>query len=78
VRGFERRFLEAFRLSPQQYIKRLRVRLACHALVYGNKPLAQVAADHGFCDQSHFTREFHRQTGVTPRQYRERFRGAVA
>lgn len=77
VRGFERRFLEAFRLTPQQYIKRLRVRLACHALVYGNKPLAQVAADHGFCDQSHFTREFHRQTGVTPRQYRERFRGAA-
>lgn len=77
VRGFERRFLEAFRLTPQQYIKRLRVRLACHALVYGNKPLAQVAADHGFCDQSHFTREFHRQTGVTPRQYRERFRAAA-
>lgn len=76
VRAFERRFREAFRLSPQQYIKRLRVRMACHTLVYSNKPLAQVATEHGFCDQSHFTREFHSQTGVTPRQYRERYRAA--
>ena len=33
-----------------------------------------IATAHGFCDQSHFSREFRRETGMTPRQYRGRFR----
>ena len=48
--------------------------MACHALVYTSQPLAKIATDHGFCDQSHFTREFRRQTYLTPGQYRERYR----
>jgi AraC-like DNA-binding protein len=28
---------------------------------------------HGFCDQSHFGREFRQETGMTPREYRLRF-----
>lgn len=74
VRVLERRFREAFHLAPQQYLRRLRVRLACHPLVYSELMLADIAMRHGFCDQSHFGREFRRETGMTPRQYRERFR----
>jgi AraC-like DNA-binding protein len=74
VRVLERRFREAFQLAPQQYLRRLRVRLACHPLVYSERTLAEIATAHGFCDQSHFGREFRRETGMTPRQYRERFR----
>ncbi|MDD4870594.1 MAG: helix-turn-helix domain-containing protein [Kiritimatiellae bacterium] len=74
IRAFERQFQQCFRVSPQQYIKRLRVRMACHSLVYTDRPLAQIATEHGFCDQSHFTREFHRQMHLTPRHYRTRYR----
>lgn len=74
VRVLERRFRKAFQLAPQQYLRRLRVRLACHPLVYSELTLADTAAAHGFCDQSHFGREFRRETGMTPRAYRERFR----
>ena len=74
VRVLERRFREAFHLAPQQYLRRLRVRLACHPLVYSELTLAEIAAAHGFCDQSHFGREFRREIGTTPREYRERFR----
>lgn len=74
VRVLERRFREAFRLSPHQYLRRLRVRLACHPLVYTQRALADIAAAHGFCDQSHFGREFRRETGMTPHEYREKFR----
>lgn len=73
VRAFERQFRRSFQLSPQQYIKRLRVRMACYDLVYTSHALAAIAAKHGFCDQSHFSREFRRQIGMTPRQYRRRF-----
>ena len=74
IRAFERQFHACFSVSPQQYIKRLRVRMACHSLVYTDQPLTQIASDHGFCDQSHFTREFHRQMHLTPRHYRARYR----
>jgi len=36
-------------------------------------PLAEVAAAHGFYDQSHLVREFRRETGLTPRAYRQRY-----
>ena len=72
VRAFERMFRRQMRLTPQHYLRRLRVRLACHALVTRGNPLAEIAAAHGFYDQSHLVREFRRETGVTPSEYRTR------
>jgi AraC-like DNA-binding protein len=73
LRAFERRFARAMHCTPQQYVRRLRIRLACRALVSSDESLADIALNHGFCDQSHFTREFHRETGATPREYRDRY-----
>lgn len=73
VRAFERRFLKVFRVSPQQYLRRLRSGMAARELVYAHQPLAAIAANFGFSDQSHFTREFRRETGMTPAQYRKQF-----
>jgi AraC-like DNA-binding protein len=72
-RAFERRFRRSYGLSPQQYVKLVRVRSACHALVHGDEPIARIAADHGFADQSYFTREFREVIGATPRAYRKSF-----
>ena len=78
VRAFERKFQSCFHLTPQAYLRKLRMRMASHALVYGNQPLSHVAASCGFSDQSHFTREFRRHFGETPREYRKRYaRGAA-
>jgi len=74
VRAFERKFHDSFHVTPQQYVRKLRVRMACRALVYGDKPLAEVALECGFADQSHFAREFRHQTRQTPREYREHYR----
>jgi AraC-like DNA-binding protein len=74
VRSMERAFSRELRMSPQQYLRRVRVRLSCHDLVYGAWSLSEVALRHGFCDQSHFTREFRRETGMTPGAYRQHFR----
>jgi AraC-like DNA-binding protein len=76
VRAFERKFLRSFHLSPQKYLRKLRIRIASHSLAYTDLPLSEVAHACGFADQSHFTREFRRHFGRTPREYRAHY-GAV-
>ena len=73
MRAFERQFRAAYDSSPHDYIRQLRVRMSCSALVFSQKSLAQVATEFGFADQSHFTKEFRRVIGGTPRDYRARY-----
>ena len=73
LRAFERRFHAVFQMTPHNYIRRLRVRLASHALVYTAAPIARIAQDYGFSDQSHFNREFRHEIAMTPADYRRRF-----
>jgi len=73
VRAFERQFLAAYHSSPHDYIRQLRVRMSCSALVFSRKSLAEVATEFGFADQSHFTKEFRKFMTETPRAYRIRY-----
>jgi AraC-like DNA-binding protein len=73
LRAFERKFLSCFHLTPQAYLRKMRMRTASHELVYTNRRLAVVAANCGFADQSHFSREFRRHFGRTPREYRKHY-----
>ena len=74
TRAFERHFLRTFHITPQLYLRKLRLRMASRTLVFTNLPLAEVSQNCGFSDQSHFTREFRRHFGKTPRDYREFYR----
>jgi AraC-like DNA-binding protein len=78
VRAFERKFLATFHLTPQRYLRKLRLSMASRALVYTGEGLAEIASGCGFSDQSHFTREFRRQFGRTPRDYRAHYARARA
>jgi AraC-like DNA-binding protein len=60
-----RHFRRAFGTSPDRYRTLRRLALARAAIQRG-QPLAQVAADTGFADQSHLTRQFKRAYGLTP------------
>jgi AraC-like DNA-binding protein len=73
VRAFERKFLASFHLTPQRYLRRLRLNMASRALVSTGESLAEIASGCGFADQSHFTREFRRHFDRTPRDYREHY-----
>jgi AraC-like DNA-binding protein len=73
VRAFERKFQACFHLTPQKYLRKLRMRMASRALVYTRESMANVAIGCGFSDQSHFTREFRRHFGRSPRDYREHY-----
>jgi len=74
VRALERQFLATYHASPHDYIRQLRVRMSCQALVFSRKTLAEVATEFGFADQSHFTKEFRSFQGETPHAYRTRFK----
>src|SRR6185503_6776756 len=78
LRAFERQFRAAFHLTPQRFLRKLRMRLASRALMYTDESLADIALKYGFADQSHFSREFRRQFARTPREYREYYKPLVA
>jgi AraC-like DNA-binding protein len=63
-----RAFARELGLTPHAYILQRRIALA-QRLIRTGCDLAEVATDAGFCDQSHLTRWFVRQFGVTPRRY---------
>jgi len=73
VRSLERLFRRQVQTSPQQYVRRLRIRLACRAILDSRGTLTDIAAGLGFYDQSHFVREFRREVGLTPGAYRTRY-----
>jgi AraC family transcriptional regulator len=54
-----------------EYVQSLRVRYSCERLKDRDTPLAELAFDAGFSDQSHFTRIFRRFVGITPARYRD-------
>jgi AraC family transcriptional regulator len=67
---FARQFKAATGLPPHQYVIARRVERAKQLLQAGTGlPLAEVAADAGFSDQSQFSRHFKRLVGVTPGQF---------
>jgi AraC-like DNA-binding protein len=67
LRGFAREL----GLTPHAYIVQRRIARA-RELIRAGRALADVAIAAGFCDQSHLTRCFVRQYGVTPRRYANR------
>ncbi len=67
---FLRRFALSVGLTPHAWLTRLRLERACAALARARAPIAQVAADVGFYDQSHFNRAFRTAYGVPPSAYR--------
>ena len=60
-----RQFRRAFGTSPDRYRTMRRLGLARTAIENG-LPLAAAAAEAGFADQSHMTRQFTRTYGLTP------------
>ncbi|HEX4960650.1 MAG TPA: AraC family transcriptional regulator [Thermoanaerobaculia bacterium] len=64
-------------MSPHAFQTQVRIARA-KLLLHKGRPLRGVAAETGFADQSHFTREFKRFVGLTPGAFRsDRLRPAL-
>jgi AraC family transcriptional regulator len=72
---FARMFRRYFGCSMGEYVRLRRIECASFALKSTRAPLAEIAVQCGFFDQSHFTKTFQDIVGVTPSQYRLATRG---
>lgn len=68
-RSLRRHFARYLGLGPKQMDRVIRVQRCMRALTRQPVPLAVLAADHGFSDQAHLSREFKRLVGLSPRRY---------
>ena len=67
-------FRRNFGTTPAQYILAQRLRRARWHLLNGNADIADIAFDCGFASHSHLSAAFKRDTGITPRQFRDGLR----
>ena len=70
-RRFSALFRESVGLAPKVYCRVLRFQTAIDQVADGREaPWASLAAESGYSDQAHFTRDFRSFTGMTPSEYR--------
>ena len=67
---FSRSFKQAVGVGPQRYVMHRRVERAKALMRRTDQPLALIAQEVGFADQSHLTSVFRREIGVTPGHFR--------
>ena len=65
-----REFRRFFRVSVGEFARRLRLARAAQALASTERSIGEIGIDAGFYDHSHFSRHFHRLTGMTPSDFR--------
>lgn len=68
---FSRAFKKSVGETPHRWLTRCRVETAKSLLRERDLPLASVARACGFADQSHFSRVFGREVGITPGTWRQ-------
>jgi transcriptional regulator GlxA family with amidase domain len=76
-RNFARAFAREVGTTPAAYVEAARVERARTRLETGGAPLTAVARACGFGTTETMRRAFHRRLGVTPADYRDRFRGGA-
>lgn len=74
ARQLTRKFQEAFEMTPHEFALKTRIQAASEALARTDAPIITVALDFGFCDQSAFTVQFRKHMGLTPREFRAKYR----
>ncbi|HEY0721012.1 MAG TPA: helix-turn-helix domain-containing protein, partial [Gammaproteobacteria bacterium] len=75
-RTLHRRFQAVTGMAPLAYMHALRVERAKELLEQTRHSVAQIAAAVGYDDETSFRRIFARHTGLSPAEYRKRFRRA--
>ena len=76
-RHFKRRFKNATGDSPLAYLQRVRIEAAKRKLETTLENITEITWQVGYEDSNSFRRLFRKYTGLSPREYRERFTRAI-
>lgn len=76
VYQLDRRMRRVFGLTTGQWVLQTRINHARKRLIETDLPIATVALETGYSDQSSFTRQFRRSTGLSPSDFRKLRRNA--
>ena len=63
-------------VTLRQYIISYRIKLSKRLLELTKKSVAEIAEEAGFTDASYFTKTFKSVTGITPKEWRAKFKEA--
>ena len=74
--SFERLMRRVCRMTPQQFLTKVRLDAAVNLLRDPERSISDIAHACGYSDHSAFTRKFHSVTGISPQAYRDRVRAA--
>lgn len=74
-RGFLRRFRRATGQSPVEYVQTLRIEEAKQMLEASDIPIEGIAEEVGYLEPSSFRSAFQKRVGMSPSQYRRKWRG---
>lgn len=67
---FRRLFADKYGVSPKEYVIKLRMELAKTLLSSGDFSVSETAIQCGYAEPCHFSREFTRHVGVSPKAYK--------
>ncbi len=70
-----RLFKEELGVSTSDYIRTAKLEAAKNLLRYSDYSLVDIANYYSFTSQSHFCQLFQKETGLTPKKYREKYYG---
>ncbi len=70
-----RLFKEELGVSASDYIRNAKIESSKNLLRYSDYSLADIASYYSFTSQSHFSHLFQKETGLTPKKYREKYYG---
>ena len=73
-RTFKRRFAKTTGYTPLHYVQSVRIEEAKHMLETSNSAIDDIAGLVGYDEPNSFRRLFKRTTGISPHQYRVRFK----
>ncbi|MEH7490687.1 helix-turn-helix domain-containing protein [Neobacillus niacini] len=60
-------------ISVSEYIQQVKIEEAKNLIEYTHTPLSEIGSLLNFSDQSYFTKVFKKHTGITPKQYKEKY-----
>jgi transcriptional regulator GlxA family with amidase domain len=73
-RNIVRRFKHATGIPPIEYLQQIRMERAKKLLEQSNLNIAEIVADTGYKDPKSFRKIFHKVVGITPLEYRNKFK----